>query len=305
MTAKQARRQTVGVIGLGIMGRSYARNLRAADWPVAGFDVDSRAMDGLAEMGGEPADSPAALARLCDVVLMALPSEAAVNEAIRGKSGLLSANLTGKILCEMGTFSVGFKHDIAAAVSEAGGMVLDCPVSGTGAQAAKRDIVVFASGEAGPVEAVRPVFDAIARETRHVGPFGDGMKLKLVANLLVAVHNLAAAEALLFARRSGLDLQMVFDAIAAGAGTSRMFEVRGPMMVEETYTPPTMKHDVFIKDVDLILEAAREAGSPTPLMDASRLEYLEALAQGRGGEDTASLYSSLKARASGQGDAAG
>lgn len=300
MTDKRERRQTVGVIGLGIMGRSYARNLRAADWPVAGFDIDGRAMDDLAEMGGIPADNPAALAPLCDVILMALPSEAAVNEALRGENGLLSADLSGKILCEMGTFSVDFKHDIAAAVSDAGGAVLDCPVSGTGAQAAKRDIVVFASGEPGDVETVRPVFEAIARETRHVGPFGDGMKLKLVANLLVAVHNLAAAEALLFARKSGLDLQMVFDAIAAGAGTSRMFEVRGPMMVEEAYTPPTMKHDIFIKDVELILEAARRVGTPTPLMDASRLEYLEALAQGRGGEDTASLYSSLKARASGQ-----
>lgn len=302
MTNKPTRRPTVGVIGLGIMGRSYARNLRAADWPVVGFDVDSRAMDELAEIGGEPADSPAALASACGIVLMALPSEAAINEALRGENGLLSADLAGTILCEMGTFSVDFKSEMAAAVSEAGGVVLDCPVSGTGAQAAERDIVVFASGDRDAVETVRPVFDAIARETRHVGPFGDGMKLKLVANLLVAVHNLAAAEALLLARQSGLDLEMVFDAIAAGAGTSRMFEVRGPMMVEETYAPPTMKHDVFIKDVELILEAARRVGSPTPLMDASRLEYMEALAQGRGGEDTASLYSSLMARTSGQGE---
>jgi putative dehydrogenase len=297
MRSERSAGQTVGVIGLGIMGRSYARHLRAAGWCVQGYDLDTPAMEDLASMGGKPASSPGNIARSCDVILLALPSETAITQVVHGEDGLLSAMSSGTVLCEMGTFSVDFKREIAAAVSESGGLVLDCPVSGTGAQAAERDIVVFASGDRETVESLRPVFDAIARETRYVGPFGDGMKLKLVANLLVAVHNLAAAEALLFARQSGLDLQMAFDAITAGAGTSRMLEVRGPMMVGESYTPPTMKHDVFIKDVELILDAARQVGSPTPLMDASRLEYLEALTQGRGGEDTASLFASLQARA--------
>jgi 3-hydroxyisobutyrate dehydrogenase-like beta-hydroxyacid dehydrogenase len=128
---------------------------------------------------------------------------------------------------------------------------------------------------------------------RELGPFGNGTRIKLIANLLVAVHNCAAAEALVLARRAGLDAGLVYEAIKGGAGSSRMFEVRGPMMVAETYQPATMKIDVFDKDLGLIAAFAKETGSPTPLFDAAATLYAEALAGGHGKDDSAAVHAVL------------
>jgi 3-hydroxyisobutyrate dehydrogenase-like beta-hydroxyacid dehydrogenase len=124
------------------------------------------------------------------------------------------------------------------------------------------------------------------------------MKLKYVANLLVSIHNLAAAEALLLAEKSGLDLQMVYEAICAGAGSSRMFEVRGPLMVECRYEPATMSMGLYQKDLALIMDHARDVECPVPLMAATLPFYSAALAQGRAREDTASLFAVLRQMAS-------
>ena len=194
----------------------------------------------------------------------------------------------------MSTFPVDAKERTAAALAPRGAVVLDCPVSGTGAQAAKGDLVIYASGDEAAVERLRPVFADFSRECRYVGEFGAGMKMKFVANLLVTIHNLAAAEALIYAERSGLDLNMVYDAIASGAGTSRMFEVRAPLMIEGSYEPATMKHEVYVKDLQLIMDHARSVEAPVPLMAATLPFYFAALAAGRGKEDTASLFGVLK-----------
>lgn len=285
---------TAGIIGMGIMGKSYARHLCEAGIEVAGFDVDAAALAALKGWGGKPCASPADVAKAADVILLALPSLKALDAVVTGADGITAALKPGTVVCEMSTLPVDAKELAAKAVAEAGGIMLDCPVSGTGAQAAVRDLVIYTSGDEAAVEIARPILDALARETRHVGDFGAGMKMKYVANLLVTIHNLAAAEALLMAERSGLDLQMAFDALSSGAGTSRMFEVRGPMMIADTYEPATMKHDVYVKDLQLIMDHARETRSPTPLMAAALPFYYAALAEGRDKEDTASLFAVLK-----------
>lgn len=287
-------RSTVGVVGLGIMGSAYARNLREAGFPVIGFDVAEAPLAALREQGGEIAASPKALAGKADVILIALASVAALQSACGGADGIVHSIRPGTVVCEMGTFPLSAKDEVLKLFEPKGAAVLDCPVSGTGAQAAVRDLVVYASGDETAARSVRPVFDAIARNTRHVGPFGAGIKLKFVANLLVTIHNVAAAEALLMAERSGLDLGMVFEAIRDGAGTSRMFEVRGPMMVAERYQPATMKAEVYLKDLDLIGAFARDLRTPTPLLNASMPFYLAALAAGRGDDDTAAVHAVLK-----------
>jgi 3-hydroxyisobutyrate dehydrogenase-like beta-hydroxyacid dehydrogenase len=194
----------------------------------------------------------------------------------------------------MGTLPLSAKEELRAAFERKGVQTLDCPVSGTGAQAAKGDLVIYVSGDDKAAETVRPVFEGFARDVRFVGPFGAGIKLKYIANLLVTVHNLAAAEALLLAQKSGLDLQLVLDAVTSGAGNSRMLEVRGPMMVDGVYEPATMKMDVYMKDLTLILDHARDVRCPTPLMSASLPFYVSALAQGRDKEDTAALFAVLQ-----------
>lgn len=292
-----AEANQVGVVGLGIMGGAYARHLCEAGWHVSGFDPAPEAMAALTGWGGTALPSPAEVAARSDVVLLALPTVAALEAVVSGPDGVASRLRPDAVICEMGTFPIEAKTRAAEAVATAGGTLLDCPVSGTGAQAAKRDLSVYASGPADAVARARPVMEAIARDLRHVGAFGAGMKMKFVANLLVSIHNLATAEALLLAERSGLDLQDTFDAIAAGAGNSRMFEVRGPMMIADSYEPATMKHDVYAKDLALIMEHAADTRTPTPLMAACLPFYAAALAEGRDKQDTASLFAVLQGMA--------
>lgn len=292
----------VAVLGLGIMGSAYAANLLKAGFAVAGFDPLPAAREALAAAGGHPAASAAEAVDGAAAVLLALPSVKALDAVAAEIAATLAP---GAVVCEMGTFPLAAK-EAARSVVEAEGraVVLDCPVSGTGAQAAVGDLVVYASGDPEAFERVRPVLAGLSREVRHVGPFGTGMKLKCVANLLVTIHNLAAAEALTLARQAGLDLAMVFDAIRSGAGTSRMFEVRGPMMVEGRYEPATMKMEVYMKDLEVILDFARTVRAPTPLMAASLPFYVAALAEGRGREDTAALmavFDTMTGRRAGEG----
>ena len=291
---KTADTTVVGIVGLGIMGSAYGENLCKAGWRVIGFDVAQAQLDRLSAYGGEPRPSPRAVAEEADVILTALPSVAALEAAVDGPDGIAGGVRPGTVVAEMGTLPLEAKEAVRARLTEAGAEVLDCPVSGTGAQAAVGDLVIYASGEEAAIERIRPVFAGFSRETRYAGPFGHGMKLKYVANLLVTIHNLAAAEALLFAERSGLDLRLVFEAISAGAGTSRMFEVRAPLMIEGRYEPATMKMDVYQKDLDLIMQHARDIHCPVPLMAASLPYYFAALAEGRDKEDTAALVAVLK-----------
>jgi L-threonate 2-dehydrogenase len=281
----------VGIIGLGVMGIAYARNLRRAEFAVSGYDPTPAAMDALTECGGTALADPAAVAAASDVMLLALPSTAALENCILQMLPVLGS---GQVLVEMSTLPLDAKDDARKAVSQTGATLLDCPVSGTGAQAAKGDLVVFASGDADAIERIRPVFSGLARDVRQVGPFGAGMKMKYVANLLVSIHNLASAEALLLAEKSGLDLQMVYEAISSGAGTSRMFEVRAPLMIEGRYEPATMSMGLYQKDLALIMDHARDVDCPVPLMAATLPFYSAAMAQGRAREDTAALFAVLQ-----------
>ena len=288
----------VGLIGLGIMGASYARHLRAAGRAVIGYDIAEPPLAALAALGGRAAASPREVASQAEIILMALPSEASLGEAcLDATRGVVAASGPGTILVEMSTLPLAAKEACRAALAAKGAAMLDCPVSGTGAQAAARDIVLYASGAEEATEQARPVLASIAREVRHVGPFGAGMKLKCVANLLVTIHNLATAEAMLLAEAAGLDLAVVYDAIRAGAGNSRIFELRAPLMIEGRYEPPTMKMGVHMKDIALIRDAAKALDCPTPLLAASVPYYEAALEEGRVDQDTAALFAVLRGMA--------
>ena len=282
---------TVGVVGLGIMGAAYARNLLKGGGAVAGYDPVEGARDALREAGRRPLSSAREVAAAAEVLLLALPSAKVLGETAEA---ILPALTPRHVIAEMGTLPLRAKEAARDRVAGAGAVLLDCPVSGTGAQAAVGDLVVFMSGDEEAAERLRPVFAPMARDIRHVGPFGHGMKLKLVANLLVTIHNLSAAEALNFARQAGLDLRMVYDAVRTGAGGSRMFDLRGPMMIEGAYEPATMRMEVYMKDLALIMEEAARLGAPVPLMAASLPFYHAALAQGRQREDTGALYAVLR-----------
>jgi L-threonate 2-dehydrogenase len=284
----------VGVIGLGTMGGQIAQHLLAAGYRVLGRDVAEERADALAAGGAARAGSSAEVAAEADTVLLSLPSVGAFEDVIGGEDGLARAARPGTVVIETSTLPLAVKERARRMLEERGTVLLDCPISGTGAQLRTRDVAVYTSGDAVALARVSPVLAAFSRTSIDLGSFGNGTKLKLVANLLVAIHNAAAAEALLLATRAGLEPQAALEALITGAGMSRMLEVRGPLMLDEAYTPASMRVQTFQKDLDIIAGFARDLSCPTPVFSAAAQVHLAALAQGRANEDTASVFAVLQ-----------
>lgn len=287
----------VGQIGLGIMGGAFAKHLLASGFDVIGYDPAPAALRRLTAAGGEAAASCAEVAQGARIIITSLPSPAAMEQAFFGDGGLAGAVRRGAIVIEASTMTLELKQRIRQRLKRRGVEVLDCPISGTGAQAAAKDIAVYASGSRSAYNRCRPVFEGFARSNYYCGEFGAGSKLKFVANLLVTIHNLSTAEAMVVGEKAGIDLDLLYRVIADGAGTSRMFEVRGPMMVRKHYLPPHMKAEIYQKDIDIIHGFVRRMKCPTPLFDSSIPFYTAALRQGLGQEDTAAIHAVLRQRA--------
>ncbi|MDE2604914.1 MAG: NAD(P)-dependent oxidoreductase [Burkholderiales bacterium] len=285
------RPDAVGVIGLGIMGSAMAANLVKAGFEVCGYDPVAAARKRLARAGGTPCASAAEVAQRCGRIVLSLPSEAALDDVCRE---LVASGTRDRILAETSTLPETAKLRARDALAAGKLVLLDCPLSGTGAQAVNRDLAVYASGDAKAIAAFAPVFEGFARVRYDVGGFGNGIRMKLVANLLVAIHNQSTAEAILFGARSGLDPAQVVRVVADGAGGSRMFQVRGPMMVERSWDQATMKVGIWQKDMRLIQEALQRTDTPAPLFSATLPIYNAAMALGHADDDTAAVYSVLE-----------
>jgi 3-hydroxyisobutyrate dehydrogenase-like beta-hydroxyacid dehydrogenase len=296
-SASRRGKVTVGQVGLGIMGGAFAKHLLAAGHSVVGYDVLPARRRALGRLGGGAARSCAEVAARARIIITSLPSPKAVEDAFFGKDGIAAGARPGTIVIEASTMPLELKERCRKRLARYRIHLLDCPISGTGAQAAVKDIAVYASGDRSAFNRCRSVFDGFARSTYYCGEFGIGSKLKFVANLLVTIHNLSAAEAMVMGEKAGLDLGLLYRVIRDGAGTSRMFEVRGPMMVAGRYEPAHMKAEVYQKDIDIIRAFARRMRCPTPLFDESIPFYTAALKQGWAKEDTAAIHAVLRKRA--------
>ena len=282
---------TVGVIGLGIMGGSFAKNLVAAGWRVIGYDISAAARREAQRAGVELANSAAEVAAAAPIILTSLPKPQALMDTARK---IAAAKLKGKIIAEMSTFTISDKEKAERVLRKAGHTVIECPVSGTGSQAKNRDLVFYASGDAKAIARLRPVLMGFGRHTFDVGEFGNGSRMKYVANLLVAINNVASAEAMVLGMKAGLDPQMIVDLITAGAGNSRVFELRAPMMAKGRYDDVTMKISVWDKDMHVIGDYARKIRVPTPIFNATKGIYLKAMKSGFGNSDTAAVCAVLE-----------
>ena len=282
---------TVGVIGLGIMGGSFAKNLVAAGWRVIGYDISAAARREAQRAGVELANGAAEVAAAAPIILTSLPKPQALMDTARK---IAAAKLKGKIIAEMSTFTISDKEKAERVLRKAGHTVIDCPVSGTGSQAKNRDLVFYASGDAKAIARLRPVLMGFGRHTFDVGEFGNGSRMKYVANLLVAINNVASAEAMVLGMKAGLDPQMIVDLITAGAGNSRVFELRAPMMAKGRYDDVTMKISVWDKDMHVIGDYARKIRVPTPIFNATKGIYLKAMKSGFGNSDTAAVCAVLE-----------
>jgi len=283
--------KTVGIIGLGIMGSAIARNLVERGWRVVGFDIDPAKNRDLAQAGVTIADDVAAVASSAPIIMTSLPTPAAVAKVAEN---IAASRQPSRVVIELSTLSLADKLRFEAILKKAGHIALDCPLSGTGAQAKVRDLVVYASGDSEAIKRCMGLFADFAKQSADLGRYGNGSRMKFVANHLVAINNVATAEAMLLAERAGLDPKMVVDMVGPGAGGSRMFQMRAPMMVERHYEPATMKVSIWKKDMAIIAEFAHDVGCDTPLFSLTQPVYTEAMAMGLGDLDTASVFEVLK-----------
>lgn len=276
--------QAIGVIGLGIMGGAMARNLVKAGFAVTGYDVD-RGACARAEAGGVAiAASAAELARAAPDVIMSLADIKAVHATAAAIAGCGAEKRT---VIETSTLPLADKLAVGEVLGKAGHTALDCPLLGTGPHAETRDLNIYASGDPATIKRLDPVFMGIGKRVFDMGAYGNGTRMKLVNNHLVAIMNVAIAETMVLGMQSGLDGHRIVEVISSGA-TGRVFDVRAPMVARNSYEPPTMKIDVWQKDMAAITDLARSVGAPLPILNATRAIYDAAQASGQGGMDTVS-----------------
>jgi 3-hydroxyisobutyrate dehydrogenase-like beta-hydroxyacid dehydrogenase len=283
--------QTVGMVGLGIMGSAMSFNLARAGFRVVGFDVVPRRRAEHARAGGIAARNPRDVARRVNIIITSLPSAQALWDVA---AELASSAGRGTIVIETSTLPIPVKEAARDVLARRGVVLLDCPLSGTGAQARVKDLIIYASGDRAAYRKAVPVLQGFTRANYYVGTFGAGSRMKFVANLLVAIHNVAAAEAMVLGMKAGLDPALVLKVVSDGAGGSRMLQVRGPMMVKGDYSEATMKNEVWQKDMAIIGDFARKIDCPTPLFAASAPIYNAAMAMGLGKEDTGAVCAVLE-----------
>lgn len=282
----------VGVIGLGIMGGAMARHLLAAGREVVGFDVAEGPTKAFIEAGGSALGGVAAVAAAAGVVILSLPSAAAFEDVV---NQLASATGVGaQAIADTSTMPLDLKMWAHEELASNGLSLLDCPISGTGAQMAAMDAVFYASGDESALALAEPVLADCGKGVYSLGAFGNGTKLKLVSNHLVTIHNAAAGEAIALARHCGIAPAVALEALTAGAGTSRMLEVRGPMMVAGVYEPPTARLEILMKDVEIITALARTSGVPLPVFATAAQLHLGAVACGWETADPASVHAVIE-----------
>lgn len=292
--------QRVGMIGLGIMGSSMSANMIKDGLTVVGYGGPRSNEEKLARLAGVGvigARSPKEVAEKADILNTCLPSVKSLEDVVYGDDGIIAAGRKDLIVIESSTFPLEDKLRIHDDLAKAGIVMLDCPISGTGAQAVNKDLSIYVSGEKSAYETCIPVFNGYARSHFYLGEFGNGSKMKYVANLLVSIHNVSAAEAFVLGMKAGLAPEDIYQVVSDGAGSSRMFEVRGPLMVsgrDQDYDQATMKVDIWQKDVSIINDFAQSMDCPTPLFSAAAQLYRAAMAQGRAKQDTASVCSVLE-----------
>jgi len=302
--ARRASRATpvkplVGVIGLGIMGGTMAEELRKQGYPVCGYDIEASARARLKACGGKVLANITKVAQQAELLIISVASARALSEvthaicaAPRRPGGL------PQVVLETSTLTLEDKLQAERHLKKAGRVVLDCPISGTAVRIKERAWTIYASGQRKAYDRARPILQVFTDQIPYLGAYGNGTRMKFAANHLVAIYNVAYAESVTLARKMGLDpvqvLELFGNSPVLGTGVMRL---RMDMMVKQAYTPPTMKIEVWQKDMEVIGQMAKSVDCPTPLFSASASIYTAAMAQGLGASDTASTAEVLAAMA--------
>jgi 2-hydroxy-3-oxopropionate reductase len=278
--------QRIGIIGVGLLGSAVAARLLQSGFDVGGYDIRAEQVAALDRQGLRTASSVATAAEGADAIFTILPTLESVEAVICGPDGLIATAPPTAILMQMSTISPMLTCRLGEVAAAKGRRFLDTPISGTSVMVARGDCTVLVGGDAAAVQECRPIFDAIARRTVHMGDVGMASLAKLVTNLLVALNTAALAEALVLAAKGGLNLATMLDALSDSAASSRMLDVRGPLMAADDF-PPQMKLDLFLKDLRLMLAEGQRLAVPLPLTSTAQELYAAAAADGAGALDLA------------------
>ena len=282
----------IGLIGLGAMGGAYAKHLLKNNFKCFGIDLDKNNILKFIQLGGQEITYDELFNKV-DIVLTSLPSLIAYKDVLNNLKRL-GKNNSKKIILDMNTISIDDKNMFKNEINGFNIDMLDSPVSGTGAQAWEADLTVFASGSKELIDKCMNIFRAFSKEVINVGSFGNGMKFKILANLLVTIHNTAAAEALRLGELAGLDKDMIYKVLGNSAATSVMLQKRMPLMINKNYEPPTASFNIFLKDVDIIRNFIKNNNVTLPTFEGSAKIYDKAEKTLSKNWDTASVYEVLK-----------
>lgn len=280
----------VGVIGLGAMGSAMALRMLKAGYDVVGTDVRKTCMDELAANGGKPATSARAVAEVSDIIIISLASEDAFHDVTTGTDSILDAKRGSIIVVDTCTLAITDKISARDKLKTIGVTMLDCTVSGTRPAVLAGNLTLYASGDAEAFGKAEEPLKTFTRSRTFLGEFGNASKLKYVMNCLILIHNAATAEAMSLARKAGLDLTLVQPLIDDSFGSSKIWGLRGKMMVERDYVTSRGTYGIARKDARVIGEFARSIAAPTPVFQAALQMHLAAISQGYGDNDTASLF---------------
>jgi 3-hydroxyisobutyrate dehydrogenase-like beta-hydroxyacid dehydrogenase len=284
--------QTVGVVGVGKIGLRIAENLIKSGYRVLGYRRSSLAE--FEQIGGVPARSPADIGAQTDIVLTCLPSAEALNEVVQGKHGLVHSARPGQIVVELGSHLIPHKEEQIAPLAAKGATFLDGEVGGTPSMVSARKAVVYLAGDAEAAKKVEPVIRGFTDVYHYFGPFGAASKVKLINNLLVAVHMAATGEAMALALKTGVDIDLLIKAVAAGSGGSTQFGIRAPMMAQGRFLPAMGTAITISHYFDLIADLAKRAGVATPMLDRAAELYARCIDMGLGEHDNAVMVEVIR-----------
>jgi len=286
---KRTRKPSVGVIGLGSMGMGVARTLVSKGFPTHAFDIRAAARNAITKAGGTAHRNPAELAEQCDIVIVLVVNANQTSDVLLGKNGALTALKPGSVVIASATVPPEFAGWLGQGLAHHGILMIDAPVSGGAARAAKGELSIMASGDPKAFRKAKSVLDAIAAKVYRLGDTcGMGSKVKMINQLLAGVHIASACEAIAMGIRSGADPKVLYEVISNSAGSSWMFQNRVPHILDGDYTPLSAV-SIFVKDLGIVLDTAKAMNFPAPLTAAAHQLYLSAAGAGLAGEDDSAV----------------
>jgi 3-hydroxyisobutyrate dehydrogenase len=285
--------ETIGFIGPGKIGLPICANLINSGYRVLGYRRGSLAE--LEKLGGVAGRSPADVAERCEIVLSCLPSSEALAEVVNGERGLLKSAHPGQIFVELGSHAVPDKEQYVTPFAQKGAMFLDGEVSGTPGMVAARKAVIYLAGDKQACSAAQRVIAGFSDECLYFGPFGAASRVKLVNNLLVAVHIAATAEAMALGLKAGVDVDLMIKAIADGSGGSTQFRIRAPWMAARRFVPVQGTAGALQHYFDLIGDFAGSIGVATPMLDRATELYEKFTSMGLAELDVAAMVDVVSA----------